>query len=333
MGSGPVWLHLLANGITWPLDNLAPPVFPFASAWNRAADALTPASLAELFRKHSFEPGARNWHLGEIQVEESAGLGFGMTMLLGLSALAVAVGGRRQGKAQAAARGDLVARLVCIAPWLSLLSVMVKLGLGGAVRYLAPFYPLLTMELLLSPAQAGLVRRTWWRAWALFSCGLAGLLLLFSPARPLWPAGWFIEHYGPSLRSNRLASRALNAYETKSQRADVFAPLIALLPPDASVLGYMADDFPETSLWKPFGSRRILHVKRGESGDEMRRRGIEYLLVTSDSLKEPWAGWLQRMGARELHSATLKMWGSRPPFVWHLVQLNPPASGTAQPQP
>jgi cytochrome b561 len=61
MGSGLVWLHVLADRITWPLDNPAPPVFPFASAWNRVADELTPASLAKLFRKHSFELGAATW--------------------------------------------------------------------------------------------------------------------------------------------------------------------------------------------------------------------------------------------------------------------------------
>ena len=266
MGSGPMWLHLLANGITWTLDNLAPPVCPFAGAWNRAADALTPASLTAVFQKYSFAPGARNWHLSEMQVEESAGLGFGLTVLLGLSVLAVVIGRRRRGNSLAAQSGDLVTRLVCIASWVSLLFVMTKLSQSSAVRYLAPYYPLLSMGLLRNPAHAGLARRPWWRSWALFSCGLAGLLLVISPARPLWPAGWVVQRYGPRLKSNRLATRALDAYETKSRRSEVFAPVIALLPADASVLGYAADDFPEAALWKPFGARRILHVKVSDSG-------------------------------------------------------------------
>jgi hypothetical protein len=333
MGAGPVWLHLLANGTTWPLDNLAPPVFPFASAWNRAADALTPPSLAALFQNHRFEPGARNWHLAEIQVEESAGLGFGITTLLGLSVLAALTGHRERDQRPTATRADLVARLVCIAPWISLLSVMVKLSLDGAVRYLAAFYPLLSMGLLLSPIHAGVVRRTWWKAWALVGCGLAGLLLIMSPARPLWPAGWFVQHYGPRLRSSPLASRALDAYETKSRRSEVFAPIIAWLPADASVLGYAADDFPETSLWKPFGSRRIEHVRLTDSAEDMRRRGIKYVLLTTNRMQEPWAEWVQRRNARELHAITLKMWGSLPPFVWHLVVLNPPGMGSTDIEP
>jgi hypothetical protein len=323
VGSGPVWLHLLANGITWPLDNLAPPVFPFASAWNRAADAMTPASLAALYRKHWFEPGSADWHSPEIQVEESAGMGFGVTILLGLSLLAVLIGRRQQGQPPVALRGDLVTKLVCLVPWLSLLYVMRKLSFEGSVRYLASYYPLLCMGLLLSPAHDGLVRRTWWRSWAIFSCVLAALVLVISPARPLWPAGWFFRHYGPRLESSRLATRAKNAYEAKGKRAEVFAPLIASLPADASALGFSARDFPETSLWKPFGSsRRILHVKASDSAEEMRQRGIKYVLVTIRSPEESWPQWVQRMDARELQTVKLKMWGYLPPFVWHLVELN-----------
>ena len=333
IGRGPAWLHLLANGITWPLDNLAPPVFPFASAWNRAADAVTPASLNVLFRKYGFEPGATNWHLPETQVEESAGLGFGMTILLGLSLLAVLIGRGGRDKPPAARPCDLVTKLVCIAPWISLLFLMTKLNAMGSVRYLASYYPLLSMGLLLSATQGEIVRRKWWRSWAIFSCGLAALVLVISPARPLWPAGWFLRHYGPRLKSSPLAARAMDAYEAKGKRAEVFAPVIAALPGDATVLGYSADDFPETSLWKPFGSRRILHVRISDSAEAMQQRGIKYVLVTIDPAKETWPHWAQRMDARELKTVTLKMWGSLPPFVWHLVALNPRDVGQENPIP
>ena len=127
----------------------------------------------------------------------------------------------------------------------------------------------------------------------------------------------------------------MDAYGAKSSRAEVFAPVIAALPADASVLGFYADDFPETSLWKPFGSRRILHLKISDSPEEIRQRGIKYVLVVADKLKESWGQWLQRMDARELQTVTLKMWGSLPPFVWHLVEFNPHASGqnNASPEP
>jgi len=96
----------------------------------------------------------------------------------------------------------------------------------------------------------------------------------------------FWDIAGPRLKSSRLAVSAMDAYEAKSKRSEVFAPVIAALPGDASVLGYSADDFPETSLWKPFGSRRILHVKMSDSAEAMRQRGIRYVLVTIDSAKD-----------------------------------------------
>lgn len=85
-----------------------------------------------------------------------------------------------------------------------------------------------------------------------------------------------LRQYGSRLQSSRLGSRLLNSYTIKGSRANVFAPIIAALPADASVLGFYADNYPESSLWKPFGARRILHVKRSDSPDAIRQRGIKY---------------------------------------------------------
>lgn len=332
IGTGPVWLHLLANSINWPLNNLSPPVFPFTSTWNRISAAMTPASLTTLLEQH-FEPGAAHWRLLELQVEEETGMGFGLTILLGLSLLAVVIRRGRHPRPELGRSGDLVKRLVCLSAWVSLIYAMSKLSLSSGPRYLAAYYPLLMMGLLLGPAQAGLVRRSWWRSWAFFSCGLAGLLLVVSPARPLWPAGWFLKQYGSRLQSSRLGSRMLSAYAAKGSRADVFGPIVASLPADASVLGFFAYDYPEPSLWKPLGARRILHVKLSDSPEEIRKRGIKYLLVTTDRLHEPWPEWLTRMDARELKTVKLKMYGSQPPFVWHLVELKPHSPNQHQPNP
>jgi hypothetical protein len=307
-------------------------VFPFALAWNRAVAAATPASLTTLLQKY-FESGATRGRLPELQVEEAAGLGFGVTILLGLSLGAILFRRCKHDTPQGARCENPVSRMVCIAPWLSLLYLMSKWNLTGAERILAPYYPLLCMGLLLSPAHAGLIRRRWWRGWATFSCVLAVLLLILSPARPLWPAGWLVRHYGPQLKSNRWVARAIDAYETKNQRAEVFAPVVAMLPADATMLGFSAYDFPEASLWKPFGSRRVLHVKMSDSADAVRQRGLKYLLVTLGTSDDSWPQWAQRMDVKELQAVPLKMWGSQPPFVWHLVELNPHPPGQSKPQP
>jgi hypothetical protein len=38
------------------------------------------------------------------------------------------------------------------------------------------------------------------------------------------------------------------------------------------------------------------------------------------------------MNARELQTVALKMWGSLPPFTWHLVELDPQDASQAQPK-
>jgi len=324
VATGPLWLRLFANTINYTLANLVPPVFPLASAWNRLADALTPGPLAALLQAH-FEPREAHWTLEEIQVEETAGLGFGLTALLALSLCAVRRMRKQNAGARASTSGDEVLRLVCLAPWISLLFVIAMINFGG-VRYLTCYVPLLIMGLLREPAQAWLTRRRWWQSAALLTCGLAGLLLILSPARPLWPAHWFFQRYGAGLRSTALGLRAMNAYEVKRGRAQVFAPMVALLPPDAAVVGFIANDYPETSLWKPFGSRRILHVKVSDSPEQLRQRGIKYVLATNDHLLGSWPQWMHRMNARELQCLLLKMWGYQQPYAWHLVELQPHGS-------
>jgi hypothetical protein len=330
---GPLWLRWFVNVTTLALNSLAPPLFPFASVWNGAVDAITPASLRMALLK-DFEAGGERWKLPEIQLEEYAGLGFGLTVLLGLGMLAIFLGNRKAGKAEVAPFGEPVMRVLCIAPWLSLLYMLTNWNLTCLDRILAPYYPLLVMSLLLSPRQVELVRRAWWRRWAFVAFGLAGLLLVLSPARPLWPAGWFFQHYGARLKSSRLGSRAMNAYATKGNRAEAFAPVLALLPADASVFGFSAREFAETSLWRPLGSRHILRVKASHSGEDVRRRGIKYVLVTSEVLNEPWPDWQKRMDARTMATVTLRMWGGGQPVTWHLVELNPhdAGRGTTEPQ-
>ena len=226
-------------------------------------------------------------------------------------------------------------RLVVFAPWFSLLYTDDEAELdSGAGQIPGALLSVAGMGLLLSPAQLGLVRTK--------LVAVVGALLL-RPGRAA--AGHFAGQAAvaggmvlPALRAPAASpagwpSRAKDAYETKGKRVEVFAPVIALLPADATTLGFSAADFPETSLWKPFGSRRILHVKLSDSAEEVRKRGIKYLSGNNGWFEEPWPEWLQRMEAREFQKVTLKMWGSLPPFVWHLVELNPRGTGQEHPKP
>jgi hypothetical protein len=62
----------------------------------------------------------------------------------------------------------------------------------------------------------------------------------------------------------------------------VLAPLRSALPPDEKLVGVITFDDPETSLWRPFGSRKILHVAPDDTGEQIRRWGVRYVLVSAN---------------------------------------------------
>ena len=318
LGVGPAWVHFFNNGVNYLIQNLAPPFFPMASAWNHLADQVTPPALTHLMEKY-IETGAAHFQLWEMQSEEEAGLGFGVTTLLLLSVAAGWWGRRRAGVGGGREEGML--RCVRYAPWVSLFYTMCKMGLSGGARYLAPYHPLLMMGLLVGESQARLMSKKWWRVWAHTGFALALVLMVVTQSRPLWPAEWFFAKYGDHFESSAAGRRLVTVYDVYGKRANAFAPVVAALPEDATRLGFITADDPETSLWRPFGSRRILHVVTGETGDELRKRDIQYVLVKMMELREPWDAWMRRMDGRVLAAFTLRLRAGDPPSEWRLVEL------------
>jgi hypothetical protein len=328
IGHCPPGVRLLNNAIMDTLQNVIPPVFPLASKWNHMADRFIPDRLAVVLQKH-FETGPAHWQLDELAVEENSGLGFGATMLMLAGLVAVAAGWQRR-KRPVPADDDWWLRLVCIAPWLGLMYTMSQLGLSSGARYLAPYYPLLLMGFLRGEGQAALTAQKWWRICAAAGFALALGLLVISPSRPLWPAGWVMNHYGDRLQSSGVGARIFRVYSVYAARAEAFAPVRDSLPPEEKVVGMVTFDDPETSLWKPFGSRRIRHVISKDSATDLQSEGIRYVLVGKEKFaqlfNEPFDSWLARMNGRVVSSFMLNLRAGQPPFEWVVVQL-PAADG------
>jgi hypothetical protein len=322
IGGGPTWLYLANNGIVLFLENFAPPVFPVAAKWNQWVPSHIPASWVPLLNKY-FEPAAARWDVAELRTEEAAGLGFGPSVLLVLSVVAAIHCQARGQKVDSAKTSDWTARLVCVACWISLFFSLASLGLSGVARYCTPYYLPAIAGLLLGIGHEKIVRSRWWHTWVWISFALAAMLLVISQARPLWPARWVCAHLGERFRTSTIGTRIVTVYEVYGERADAFWPIRKSLPADASPLGLITFDDPETSLWRPFGSRRILHVKATDTGADVRSRGIKYVLVNEQKTGEAFEQWLQRMNGRLLETKELKLRAGKPPFAWHLVELNP----------
>ena len=122
-----------------------------------------------------------------------------------------------------------------------------------------------------------------------------------------------------------MLKRVETVYSVYRNRSDGFAPVRAGLPPEVKILGLIAYDDPETSLWRPFGSRRIEHVCPGDTSADLKRQGIEYVLVGEEVLKEWFKcsldDWLKQMNAQVVQKIPLNLRASKGALDWYLVQL------------
>jgi hypothetical protein len=317
-GSGKPF-RLLANAINLPLVNIAPPIFPFPQQWDHLVECMVPANLSIKLHEN-MEPGLSDFNIPEMQTEESAGLGAGVTLLV----LAVFVKKFRAGKIRPP-RFFSVEFLVPLAAWAGVGVFMIQVGAAGPARYLLPFYPLLAAPIIAGAGAGDFFSRRLWRNFALASFAVCALLLILSAPRPLWPAETVLRSLNAENSDNFLLKRAWNVYSAYSLRADGFAPVIAALPPEANPLGFLGFDEPETGLWRPFGSRRIIHFTRDDSPADLRAQGIKFALVSEYTLThycqmKP-ADWLARMDAEPLQHFELKLLAKQEPHGWMLVRF------------
>jgi hypothetical protein len=173
--------------------------------------------------------------------------------------------------------------------------------------------------------QESLLKKRWWRAAAFTVFLMAAGLLILSPARPLFPIQTILGQIQMRAPDSSRLARMERVYSVYRQRPDAFAPAREILPPGLKLLGLVTYDDPETSLWRPFGSRRIMHVCPGDTPADLKRRGIEYVLMKPDSI-ESWFGcsaddWFRRMNAQIVRKITLELRAAAGPRDWYLVKL------------
>ena len=316
--------HLVVNAVLLVLHNFTPPIFPLAGAWNQLMTRLIPAALSVRLHEN-FESEAARLELGEMQQEEAAGLGFGLSLLLAAVFIFKMVRRPRLHFSWPGLRTLFQPHwLVPLATWMAMGVFMAKSGLHCPERYLSPFY-----ALLLAPILAGdigqLLRRAWWRRVGLTVFLLAGLLAVLIPGRPLLPVVPILRALGASQSSHRLMTRAWEVYSVYGNRADAFRPVREVLPADANPLGMITGDDPEVSLWRPFGSRRILRVCWADTPEEIRRRGIQYVLASSYMLTQNWKvsldEWLARNNGELVQRFSLDTRAGTGPWDWYLIKL------------
>ena len=237
------------------------------------------------------------WLLGELPQEEGTGLGLGIAVMAG-TALTFALLHRRRRPGVtlvAAARPGLV---VGLAAWVALLAYMMKIG--------APDHGSSADGLLPAAAPSD---------FAASNPGDAGPETMVEETRPPGRPGCA---YPPGIDSVRARSgrasassprsnagfhraqqiaRAHDIYKIYRNRNDVLAPIRQHLPPTASVVGLIEDGGDaETSLWRPYGTRRIVLLT---GTNRFQRPNLEWVVVKNNVLgADPtaFAQWLKQKG-------------------------------------
>jgi hypothetical protein len=315
--SGSAAVRLPWNVLLLTAQNVVPPVFPLAKAWDGAVDRVVPAGWKPVIREN-FEEGGARLFVPELQVEEHAGIGLGVILLVLVPWAVRVFGGWRGGGGK---RLEPEALLLGVIPFLALAALMAKANLTTFARIAAPYYlPLL--PLLLLPAFWGrAVRAGWWRAGALAAAGVAAALLVVSPARPLWPTEAVLGKAG----GGSLVQRARSVYGVYAGRNDALAPIREALPPGTARVAMVTMDDLETSLWKPFGSRRVIHLVPGEDAARVRERGVRWVVLRESALTqffgETVASWVERMRGRVVRTFSITSKVQVGPEAWHLIEL------------
>ena len=320
LDSGAPLFNLCVNAVLLLVQNFAPPIFPFSGTWDRIVSHVTPRALAERLARF-FEPDAARFRIPELQAEESAGLGFGVSVLVLLILLRQLFLPRR-----ISIRSLFVLRnLTALAALGGAAIFMMKSGLYAPARYLLPLCFPIIVPILAMPAAYTVARRKWWRSAALVMFSIAAVVLIISPARPLWPARTALRAAHSS--SSPLLLRAANVYSVYRDRNDALEAIRRSFPADLRVVGFMAFNTPETSLWRPFGSRRVLHIKQNDSPESVRARGIKFIVIDPDALGPRFTATPEELARRYngeiIQRFAIQLVARGRPSDWLLIRLNP----------
>jgi hypothetical protein len=325
MQAGSPWLRISWNIPYLVIQNLTPPVFPLNSKFNREMEKLIPDELKGKLATH-FQPEAATLHIPELMMEENGPLGLGILALL----IVGAAGGLMiPGKsAYGPSHFPRLRRL----PWIiftctlvALIPILVRSGMTGSGRYLAPYYLFLIVPFFPSARMSRFLQSRIWKTSVILCFGALYATMISSPARPMWPVLTFLNSVRASESTDSLFRRTWDVYTIYRQRPDAFAPIRRLLPAGVDRVGFISGNTPEFSLWKPLGSRRIIHVLPTDSMEMLRERGISYIVAGERTIKEDgfpeFTEWSDKSGVEIIATEEFAVMARLGSETWHLLKI------------
>ncbi len=304
------------NALIVATSNLAPPIWPFSARTNSAFEHFKHSPLGQSIRHH-FPRFDLRWF--ELPAEDGSGVGPGIFLLGAISCgAALFFRGTSGGKPPAP-----VGRWICLAAVIAMLAYGAKMGSEAAARLIVSYYAFLLLPLLRLSANDRLARTKWWRALAVLVALSIVPALILTPARPLWPAQTILARLTASHPDSPFLQRSRLVYEVYAQRYDYLAPLKKHLPVGARTVGFVptGNDL-EGSLWRPFGSRRVVEVLAPNRHDDAVQQLAGSAIVSSrrglrDSFAMSAEQFASKIGGRLIaeEQLTLKASVGPEPFV------------------
>lgn len=283
---------IMGNGLQLGLQSLEPPFLPLARTVESWVWQHFPPNVKTTLEKDfpRFGVGFR-----ELPQEESAGVGIGIAVIAIVSTM-TALNFRFRSHAYSSAWIPRQGLMIGLLTWVALMVYMTKLSSESTSRLIAAYYPMLLLPLVLTRAQGYLVRRHWYEALGIGAGLIALVAVILTPSRPLWPAGHFFDWAVARFPNSRLMAHAREVYDVYNTRNDVFAGLRSSIPESAHVIGLIeGGDDAETSLWRPFGTRRVVDVL---DAGRIRESKLQWVVVKDSvlALQEPKGleDWLRR---------------------------------------
>jgi len=314
---------VVGNTILVAVNNLAPPVLPFAKQIESFVNDLPPFRTGSWLTQNY--PQFRI-PLNELPQEEASGAGFLVTLLLIWSMVRSEKPRELQDANEYAIKRNQAA-LFFSALVLSALSFLALLGSTSSARLFLPYTaPLVAFALWLRDSSRLVRTRAWFVAVNLCAV-LTLVIVVLSPSRPLFPVGTLLNLLRPFAPLS-VIERAATVYETYANRADTFADIRKDLDKYDLVLGFLSSGNDlETSLWLPFGSRRVVHLLPDANPLSLRLIGINKVLVSQKAFQslpvssQDKLGWLLK--SKIISSYLVKQLASQDAETFFLIEIEP----------
>ncbi|MEI6322442.1 MAG: hypothetical protein WCP60_04995 [bacterium] len=306
---------VIGNSIQIGVGAIAPPILPSAKIWNAQTLSWLRQEPLRSIRNHF---PRLDLSLGELPMEEAAGLGLGITLLLLLSLGAILL----RGKWGVESGIGFLFGALC---WVALGGYMAKLGSESSARLIAAYYPGLLLPVLVLQGQRDLVRTTWWCILALFAQLAVLPALILSPARPIFPVDALIG-FSKQLHLNpAFTERIRSVYSVYAKRNDQLGIIRQHIPIGSKKIGFAGGgNESEYSLWRPFGERKVIDVSSVSNTIPAVMKGLDCIVGSDVGIKERY-----NLSAKALaHSKGIKIgweekvaiFAGKDPDTWYVIE-------------